>query len=128
MLVQPGFEPMTSRSADWRSPNWANQVAVAQHYYLKHYFNFNYLQDFNKTELSKNLNWKGLMFLSAIINLVPNVSLNVRVTLSSHAAWKKHRPAGINSCLWLERNSDKENVLLNIFLLSKASITELMVC
>ena len=28
VLVRPGFEPMTSRSADWRSPNWANQAAV----------------------------------------------------------------------------------------------------
>ena len=28
MLVQPGFEPATSRSADRRSPNWANQAAV----------------------------------------------------------------------------------------------------
>ena len=25
MLVRPGFEPVTSRSADRRSPNWANQ-------------------------------------------------------------------------------------------------------
>ena len=28
MLVRPGFEPATSRSADRRSPNWANQAAV----------------------------------------------------------------------------------------------------
>ena len=28
MLVRPGFEPATSRPADWRSPNWANQAAV----------------------------------------------------------------------------------------------------
>ena len=27
-LVRPGFEPVTSRSADRRSPNWANQAAV----------------------------------------------------------------------------------------------------
>ena len=29
VLVQPGFEPTTSRSAVWRSPNWANQAAVS---------------------------------------------------------------------------------------------------
>ena len=28
MLLRPGFEPATSRSADRRSPNWANQAAV----------------------------------------------------------------------------------------------------
>ena len=28
MLVRPGFEPATSRPADRRSPNWANQAAV----------------------------------------------------------------------------------------------------
>ena len=28
VLVWPGFEPTTSRSADRRSPNWANQAAV----------------------------------------------------------------------------------------------------
>ena len=28
VLVWPGFEPTTSHSADWRSPNWDNQVAV----------------------------------------------------------------------------------------------------
>ena len=28
MLVWPGFKPTTSRSADWRSPNWANQAGV----------------------------------------------------------------------------------------------------
>ena len=28
MLVRPGFEPMTPRSADRHSPNWANQAAV----------------------------------------------------------------------------------------------------
>ena len=28
MLVQQGFEPATSRSPVWRSPNWANQVVV----------------------------------------------------------------------------------------------------
>ena len=28
VLVQPGFEPATSRSADRRSPNWASQAAV----------------------------------------------------------------------------------------------------
>ena len=28
MLVRPGFEPATSRSADRRSPNWAYQAAV----------------------------------------------------------------------------------------------------
>ena len=28
VLVWTGFEPVTSRSADWRSPNWANQVVV----------------------------------------------------------------------------------------------------
>ena len=27
LLVWPGFEPVTSRSADRRSPNWANQAA-----------------------------------------------------------------------------------------------------
>ena len=27
-LVRPGFERPTSRSADWPSPNWANQAAV----------------------------------------------------------------------------------------------------
>ena len=27
-LVHPGFEPATSRSADLRSPNWANQMAI----------------------------------------------------------------------------------------------------
>ena len=26
LLVRPGFEPVTSRSADRRSPNWANQA------------------------------------------------------------------------------------------------------
>ena len=26
VLVRPGFEPVTSRSADRRSPNWANQA------------------------------------------------------------------------------------------------------
>ena len=28
MLVRAGFEPVTSRSADLRSPNWANKAAV----------------------------------------------------------------------------------------------------
>ena len=28
VLVRPGFEPVKSRSADPRSPNWANQAAV----------------------------------------------------------------------------------------------------
>ena len=28
VLVQPGFKPATSCSADWCSPNWANKVAV----------------------------------------------------------------------------------------------------
>ena len=28
MLVRPGFEPTASRSADRRSPNWANRAAV----------------------------------------------------------------------------------------------------
>ena len=28
MLVRPGFEPVTSRSADRRSPNWADKAAV----------------------------------------------------------------------------------------------------
>ena len=30
VLVRPGFEPATSRSADRRSPNWAYQAAVNQ--------------------------------------------------------------------------------------------------
>ena len=30
VLVRPGFEPKTSRSADRRSPNWANQAAVTR--------------------------------------------------------------------------------------------------
>ena len=29
-MIQPGFEPMTSRATDGCSPNWANQVAVNQ--------------------------------------------------------------------------------------------------
>ena len=29
VLVRPGFEPVTSRSADRRSPNWANQSAYS---------------------------------------------------------------------------------------------------
>ena len=28
VLVRPGFEPVTSRSADRRPPNWANQAAA----------------------------------------------------------------------------------------------------
>ena len=28
VLVRLGFEPATSRSADWRSPNWANQALL----------------------------------------------------------------------------------------------------
>ena len=30
LLVRPGFEPATSRSADWRPPNCANQVACEE--------------------------------------------------------------------------------------------------
>ena len=30
MLVRPGFEPATFRSADRRSPNWANQAAMTR--------------------------------------------------------------------------------------------------
>ena len=37
VLVRPGFEPVTSRSADRRSPNWANQAAVKR---LKQVFIF----------------------------------------------------------------------------------------
>ena len=32
MLVRPGFEPTASRSADRRSPNWANRAAVKNVY------------------------------------------------------------------------------------------------
>ena len=29
MVVRPGIEPETSRTADWRLTNWANQAAVS---------------------------------------------------------------------------------------------------
>ena len=35
VLVRLGFEPATSRPADWRSPNWANQAAVKMQVLLK---------------------------------------------------------------------------------------------
>ena len=41
MLVRPGFEPATSRSADQRPPNWANRVIHSQrtspHFFISKY-------------------------------------------------------------------------------------------
>ena len=34
VFVRPGFEPVTARSADRKSPNWANQAAVISLAYL----------------------------------------------------------------------------------------------
>ena len=46
VLVRQGFEPVTSRSADRRSPNWANQAAVEiiiNNYILLYNYLYNYI-------------------------------------------------------------------------------------
>ena len=96
MLVRPGFKPATSRSADWRSPNWANQVAVF--FFFLHltvtflFLLFIFFICFCGYQFKRNVyvQW------SERLRLVPNLDENRFSSLRRPRIWTRRTP--LNCC------------------------------
>ena len=90
MLVRPGFEPATSRPADWRSPNWANQAAVKMQVSVKM---VNWFKLFGVFLSQRSTGKENPVFSSNYLGVLRNRRLE--------AYLKYHLSVADEWCLWM---------------------------